>query len=59
MYLCKELTASTLNTIGLHFGGRDHSTVIHAQQTVLDDMRNDQLFANRVGELKRQLEMLQ
>ncbi|MBS1904350.1 MAG: chromosomal replication initiator protein DnaA [Bacteroidetes bacterium] len=59
MYLCKELTASTLNTIGLHFGGRDHSTVIHAQQTVLDDMRNDPLFANRVGELKRQLEMLQ
>ncbi len=59
MYLCKELTASTLNTIGLHFGGRDHSTVIHAQQTVLDDMRNDPLFANRVSELKRQLEMLQ
>jgi chromosomal replication initiator protein len=59
MYLCKELTASTLNTIGLHFGGRDHSTVIHAQQTVVDDMRHDPLFANRVNELKRQLEMLQ
>lgn len=59
MYLCKELTASTLNTIGLHFGGRDHSTVIHAQQTIVDDMRHDPLFANRVNELKRQLEMLQ
>ncbi|HSR18749.1 MAG TPA: chromosomal replication initiator protein DnaA, partial [Ignavibacteriaceae bacterium] len=30
MYLSKELTKSSLKTIGLHFGGRDHSTVIHA-----------------------------
>lgn len=59
MYLCKELTASTLNTIGLHFGGRDHSTVIHAQQTIVDDMRNDPSFAHRVNELKRQLELMQ
>lgn len=59
MYLCKELTPSTLNTIGLHFGGRDHSTVIHAQQTVVDDMRHDSQFANKVGEIKRQLELMQ
>jgi len=59
MYLCKELTASTLNTIGLHFGGRDHSTVIHAQQTIVDDMRHDPAFAHRVNELKRQLELMQ
>src|SRR5690606_4451899 len=30
MYFAKELTKSSLKTIGLHFGGRDHSTVIHA-----------------------------
>ncbi|MEI8135353.1 MAG: chromosomal replication initiator protein DnaA [bacterium] len=59
MYLCKELTASTLNHIGIHFGGRDHSTVIHAQQTIVDDMRNDTAFAHRVNELKRQLELMQ
>ncbi len=59
MYLCKELTASTLNMIGLHFGGRDHSTVIHAQQTIVDDMRHDPAFAHRVNELKRQLELMQ
>jgi len=58
MYLCKELTASTLNTIGVHFGGRDHSTVIHAQQTVVDDMRHDPEWAKRVNELKRQLELM-
>lgn len=59
MYLCKELTPSTLNTIGLHFGGRDHSTVIHAQQTVVDDMRHDNQFSNKVSEIKRQLELMQ
>ncbi|MBZ0295634.1 MAG: chromosomal replication initiator protein DnaA, partial [Anaerolineae bacterium] len=30
MFLSKEMTKSSLKTIGLHFGGRDHSTVIHA-----------------------------
>jgi chromosomal replication initiator protein len=59
MYLCKELTPSTLNTIGLHFGGRDHSTVIHAQQTVIDDMRHDVAFSNRVADIRRQLELMQ
>jgi chromosomal replication initiator protein len=34
MYLTKQLTDSSLKTIGLHFGGRDHSTVIHAYQTI-------------------------
>jgi chromosomal replication initiator protein len=34
MYLAKELTNCSLKTIGLNFGGRDHSTVIHAYQTV-------------------------
>ena len=34
MYLCKKLTDSSLKTIGLHFGGRDHSTVIHSLKNV-------------------------
>ena len=34
MYLAKKLTKSPLKVIGLHFGNRDHSTVIHAVQTV-------------------------
>lgn len=41
MFLSKKLTKSSLKTIGLHFGGRDHSTVIHAYNSVekllLDD----------------------
>lgn len=34
MYLSKELTNHSLKTIGLHFGGRDHSTVIHAVSSI-------------------------
>ncbi|MEM7186721.1 MAG: helix-turn-helix domain-containing protein, partial [Bacteroidota bacterium] len=30
MYLAKEFTQQSLKSIGLHFAGRDHSTVIHA-----------------------------
>jgi chromosomal replication initiator protein len=59
MYLSKELTSSSLKTIGLHFGGRDHSTVIHACQTIYDDMRHNTGLATKVEELRRQFELMQ
>jgi chromosomal replication initiator protein len=58
MFLAKELTNSSLKTIGLHFGGRDHSTVIHAYQSVEDQMRLDSKFQNNVYQIKRKLELL-
>ncbi|MBI3189694.1 MAG: chromosomal replication initiator protein DnaA [Ignavibacteriales bacterium] len=56
MYLAKELTNSSLKTIGLQFGGRDHSTVIHAYQTVEDNMKNDSKHRQSVLSLKSKLE---
>ncbi len=56
MYLSKELTNSSLKTIGLHFGGRDHSTVIHAYQTVEDNMKVDPKERQVVLTLKSKLE---
>ncbi|MEM0963452.1 MAG: chromosomal replication initiator protein DnaA, partial [Bacteroidota bacterium] len=38
MYFSKEITNHSLKTIGLHFGGRDHSTVIHAVRSVEDQV---------------------
>ncbi len=38
MYLAKEKTDLSLKSIGYHFGGRDHSTVIHAIQTLSDEL---------------------
>jgi len=58
MYLAKELTNSSLKTIGLHFGGRDHSTVIHAYQSVEDQMRLDQKYQAHVLQIKRRLQLL-
>ena len=58
MYLAKELTNCSLKTIGLHFGGRDHSTVIHAYQSVEDQMRIDQKYQANVEQIRRRLQML-
>jgi chromosomal replication initiator protein len=58
MYLAKELTNASLKTIGLHFGGRDHSTVIHAYQSVEDMMRVDSKYQTHVQQVKRRLQIL-
>jgi chromosomal replication initiator protein len=57
MYLAKDLTNASLKTIGLHFGGRDHSTVIHAYQAVEDRMKTDTQFRQNAEQLKRKLEL--
>lgn len=57
MYLCKELTNSSLKTIGLHFGGRDHSTVIHAYQTVEDLSNTDPKYRSVVQQLRGRIEI--
>lgn len=56
MYLAKELTNSSLKTIGLHFGGRDHSTVIHACQSVQLQFKSDDKFRSQIDQLKRKIE---
>ncbi len=57
MFLSKDLTRCSLKTIGLHFGGRDHSTVIHALQTVEDQMRLDAVFKNSVVLIKKKISL--
>lgn len=58
MYLTKELTNASLKTIGLHFGGRDHSTVIHAYQTIEDSIKVDSKQKSIVLQLRSKLELL-
>ena len=57
MYVCKQFTQNSLKTIGLHFGGRDHSTVIHANNTVEDQMETDKPFRSTVEEIERKIEL--
>jgi chromosomal replication initiator protein len=53
MYMAKELTNLSLKSIGYHFGGRDHSTVIHAIQTVNDLMDTDKEVNHVVNKLMK------
>lgn len=57
MFLAKDLTNCSLKTIGLNFGGRDHSTVIHACQTVEEQLKIDTKFRSTVEQLKRKIEI--
>ncbi len=57
MYFCKRYTQLTLALIGQNFGGRDHSTVIHALESVEDMMKTDPNFKNSVDELSKKLKM--
>ncbi len=54
IYFTKEFTDFSLKSIGYHFGGRDHSTVIHAIQTINDLLKTDKEIKNAVTDLGRQ-----
>lgn len=51
MYLAREMTGLTLPDIGEHFGGRDHSTVIHACGKVESDLKKNQNVKNLLQKL--------
>ena len=55
MYLCRELTDLSLPKIGHHFGGRDHTTVIHSVDKVKRIIRSDRTVFDRVHSLSQQL----
>lgn len=57
MYLAKMFTKNSLKTIGEHFGGRDHTTVIHSFQTVKDLMDTDILYRESVMELQQKIQL--
>ncbi len=52
MYFMRELLSMQLVEIGAAFGGRDHSTVIHSLERVTTSLREDPLFAQKIGKLR-------
>ncbi len=56
MFLSKKLTKSSLKTIGLHFGGRDHSTVIHAFNSI-EKLLSDDRTKGIVDSLRNKIEL--
>jgi len=57
MYFCKMYTEASLKSIGGAFGGKDHSTVIHACQTVKDLIDIDKSFEKLVNEVEKKLKL--
>ncbi|MFD1672096.1 chromosomal replication initiator protein DnaA [Agrilactobacillus yilanensis] len=55
MYLSRELTDSSLPKIGMEFGGKDHTTVIHAHEKIDQSLSDDQDLKNNIAELKNLL----
>jgi chromosomal replication initiator protein len=55
MYLCRELTDLSLPKIGAHFGGRDHTTVMHANRKIEALMAEKRQVYNQVTELHGRL----
>ena len=51
MYLCRELTELSLPKIGQTFGGRDHTTVMHADRKIRELMAERRSIYNQVNEL--------
>lgn len=55
MYFSKTMTNYSLKTIGLHFGGRDHSTVIHACQTIEEMAAADKNIRSIIEDIRSKI----
>ena len=55
MYLSRNLTKTSLSSIGAQLGGKDHATVLHACNQVSDLMDTDRSFRGYVHDIERQL----
>ena len=55
IYICRMTTEETTTRIGLEFGNRDHSTVLHAIEKVSKDIKNDEELKNQISEIKEKI----
>ena len=56
MYIAREVTEASMTDLGLEFGGRDHTTVMHAISKIESRMRTDptleDIIQNLIGKIK-------
>ena len=51
MYISRDLTNLSLPKIGEEFGGRDHTTVLHACDKISNDLKNDLVLKERLDKI--------
>ena len=55
MYLCRKLTNESFPKIGIEFGGKDHSTVMHSVEKIEKEMLSNKELANIIEKLKKEI----
>jgi chromosomal replication initiator protein len=55
MYLSRKLTDTSLPKIGEEFGGRDHTTVIHAYEKINKGLTDDEALQEAINEITKKI----
>ena len=55
MYLCRKLTNESFPKIGIEFGGKDHSTVMHSVEKIENEIATNKELANIIDKLKKDI----
>lgn len=55
MYLCRNILGTSLNNIGIYFGGRDHTTVMHAMKAMDSKQKTNPQLKQNISNLKQEL----
>ena len=55
MFLSREILGKSLSGIGIYFGGRDHTTVMHAIKTISEKVDTDDVISNTISKLRTDL----
>ena len=58
IYLCRDILGSSLASIGMHFSGRDHTTILHACKVIEKKKRNNKRVAGIVADIKNELSIV-
>lgn len=55
MYLCKDMTSTSLDSIGTLLGGRDHSTILHGINKIADEYENNESTKTLIETIKKKI----
>ena len=57
MYLCRQLTESSLQNIAKTIGKKDHTTVLHGIEKITEKMENDEELKNKVDIIRKKIKV--
>ena len=55
MFLCRNILDSSLSSVGMYFGGRDHTTVMHAIKTIENKKANKKNIGENIAQITKEL----